>query len=160
MENIRPLTEKIIHKLTSKQQTLTLAESCTGGRIAAEFTAVPGASKVLHGTVVTYSNEIKHQWLGVSFETLKHYGAVSPSCVEEMLDGVKNLAGSDHAIAVSGIAGPEGGTELKPVGTVYIGIATLTSKKIFHCSFHGDRETVQIQSVIFAIKKLHEMINF
>jgi len=160
MKNIRELTEKIIKKLTSKAQTITFAESCTGGRIAAEFTAVPGASNILHGSVVTYSNEIKHQWLGVSIETLETQGAVSRNCVDEMLEGVQKLAGSDYAVAVSGIAGPTGGTASKPVGTVYIGIKTPLNHEIYHCHFQGNREEIQQQSLIFVIKKLYETINF
>ncbi len=154
------MTEKIIEKLTLKAQTITFAESCTGGRIAAEFTAVSGASNVLRGSVVTYSNEIKHQWLGVSLETLETQGAVSRNCVGEMLDGVQELADSNYAIAVSGIAGPTGGTEYKPVGTVYIGIKTPFSKEIFHCRFHGDREQIQEQSVVFAVEQLYDILNF
>lgn len=160
MKNIRKKTKKIIEKLTLEKQTITFAESCTGGRIAAEFTAVSGASNILQGSVVTYSNEIKHRWLGVSLETLESQGAVSRACVDEMLDGVQELAGSDYAIAVSGIAGPTGGTEFKPVGTVYIGIMTPLSKEVFHCHFHGNREEVQEQSVIFAIERLYDILNF
>jgi len=160
MKNIRNTTKKIIEKFIFEQQTITFAESCTGGRIAAEFTAVSGASNILLGSVVTYSNKIKHQWLGVTLETLEKEGAVSKACVEEMLDGVQKLADSDYAIAVSGIAGPTGGTEFKPVGTVYIGIKTPFSKKTFHCHFNGSREEIQEQSVVFAIEKLAEAINF
>jgi len=160
MKNIRKKTKKIIEKLTLEKLTITFAESCTGGRIAAEFTAVSGASNILQGSVVTYSNEIKHRWLGVSLETLESQGAVSRACIDEMLDGVQELAGSDYAIAVSGIAGPTGGTEFKPVGTVYIGIMTPLSKEVFHCHFHGNREEVQEQSVIFAIERLYDILNF
>jgi nicotinamide-nucleotide amidase len=160
MKNIRKKTKKIIEKLTLEKQTITFAESCTGGRIAAEFTAVSGASNILQGSVVTYSNEIKHRWLSVSLETLESQGAVSRACVDEMLNGVQELAGSDYAIAVSGIAGPTGGTEFKPVGTVYIGIMTPLSKEVFHCHFHGNREEVQEQSVIFAIERLYDILNF
>ena len=160
MKNIRGITQKIIEKLTLDQQTITFAESCTGGRIAAEFTAVSGASSILLGSVVTYSNAIKHQWLGVRITTLENEGAVSEACVREMLNGVQKLADSNYAIAVSGIAGPTGGTEFKPVGTVYIGIKTPFSEKIFHCYFNGDREEIQEQSVIFAIEKLEKAIKF
>jgi len=154
------MTKKIIEQLTLEKQTITFAESCTGGRIAAEFTAVSGASNVLHGSLVTYSNDIKHQWLGVSLKTLETQGAVSRACVEEMLEGVQKLTQSDYAIAVSGIAGPTGGTEFKPVGTVYIGIQTPFTKEVFHCYFHGNREQVQKQSVVFAIEKLADILNF
>ena len=160
MKNIKKLTESIIQKLTSEQQTITFAESCTGGRIAAAFTAISGSSAILDGSCVTYSNEIKHLWLGVEEKVLEKYGAVSQQCVSQMLEGIKNLTGSDYAIAVSGIAGPTGGTEEKPVGTVYIGIQTPFSQEVFHCFFHGDREQIQEQSVVFAIEKLNEVLNF
>ena len=154
MEKIKVLTEKIIKTLEAKNQSITFAESCTGGRIAAVFTAISGASAVLNGSCVTYSNEIKHRWLGVEQEVLEQYGAVSEECVSQMLDGIVKMAEADYALAVSGIAGPTGGTPLKPVGTVYIGILTPDSKEIHHCLFKGDREAVQQQSVAFAIEKL------
>jgi len=150
--------EKIIQKLTEQKQTITFAESCTGGRIAAAFTAVSGASNILNGSCVTYSNEIKHQWLGVELSVLENYGAVSKECVSQMLDGIQKMAQSDYAIAVSGIAGPTGGTELKPVGTVYIGILTPRNKEIIHCHFEGNRGEVQEQSVRFAIERLSQIV--
>ena len=158
MKNNHNVVEKIILKLTEQKQTVSFAESCTGGRIAAAFTAISGASEVLHGSCVTYSNDIKHLWLGVSNEVLENYGAVSQPCVSQMLDGIQKLASSDYAIAVSGIAGPTGGTELKPVGTVYIGIQTPISQEVFHCNFNGPREAVQEQSTVFAIEKLAEVL--
>jgi len=158
MQKIAKLTENIIQTLTRKQETITFAESCTGGRIAAAFTAISGASSVLNGACVTYSNEIKHQWLGVDKEVLENEGAVSQACVLQMLEGVVKMANADYAIAVSGIAGPTGGTAFKPVGTVYIGIQTPTEQKVYHSLFHGDRESVQEQSVHFAIEKLAEML--
>ena len=158
MKNIRKLTEKIIQELTKKGQTISFAESCTGGRIAAAFTAISGASEVLHGACVTYSNDIKHQWLGVSNEILENYGAVSEPCVAQMLVGIQKMTGSDYAIAVSGIAGPTGGTEFKPVGTVYIGIKTPFDQEVYHCHFNGSREEVQEQSTRFAIEKIAEVL--
>ncbi|MBT8347883.1 MAG: CinA family protein [Sulfurovum sp.] len=158
MRNIQYIVEKIIQKLTKEGKTISFAESCTGGRIAAEFTAISGASEVLHGSCVTYSNDIKHLWLGVSEEVLENYGAVSQPCVAQMLEGIQKMADSDYAIAVSGIAGPTGGTELKPVGTVYIGVQTPFSHEVFHCNFSGPREAVQEQSTVFAIEKLAEVL--
>ena len=152
------MIEKIIQKLTDQQQTISFAESCTGGRIAAALTAVSGASNVLNGSCVTYSNEIKHQWLGVELDVLENYGAVSKECVSQMLDGIQKMAQCDYAIAVSGIAGPTGGTESKPVGTVYIGILTPQNKEIVHCHFKGNREDVQERSVRFAIEKLNQIL--
>jgi len=159
MKNITVITEEIIKELTKREESVTFAESCTGGRIAAAFTAVSGASAVLNGSCVTYSNEVKHLWLGVEESILENYGAVSQQCVTQMLTGIKNLAGADYALAVSGIAGPTGGTELKPVGTVYIGLLTPFSHEVFHCFFHGNREQVQEQSLVFAIEKLYEALN-
>jgi nicotinamide-nucleotide amidase len=153
------LTKKIIDKLTKDHHTITFAESCTGGRVASTFTAISGASSVLNGSLVTYSNDIKHQWLKVPYEVLENKGAVSSECVSYMLEGAKEMAKSDYAIAISGIAGPSGGTEFKPVGTVYIGILTPHTKEIFHSLFDGDREAVQQQSVDFAIEKLAFLIN-
>ena len=158
MKNIQILVEKIIQKLTKEQKTISFAESCTGGRIVSAFTAISGASEVLHGSCVTYSNDIKHLWLGVTQEVLQTHGAVSEPCVSQMLEGIQKMANSDYAIAVSGIAGPTGGTEFKPVGTVYIGLKTPFSKEVFHCNFHGLREAVQEQSTMFAIEKLAEVL--
>ena len=110
MKNINNLVEKIILKLTEQKETVSFAESCTGGRIAAAFTTISGASAVLNGSCVTYSNEIKHLWLGVEREILEEHGAVSSQCVSQMLEGIQKFARSDYAIAVSGIAGPTGGT--------------------------------------------------
>lgn len=159
MKNINNLVEKIILKLTEQKETVSFAESCTGGRIAAAFTTISGASAVLNGSCVTYSNEIKHLWLGVEREVLKEYGAVSSQCVSQMLEGIQKFARSDYAIAVSGIAGPTGGTQFKPVGTVYIGLKTPFSKEVFHCNFSGQREAVQEQATVFAIEKLGEILN-
>ena len=159
MKNIDNIVEKIIQNLTERNQTITFAESCTGGRIVTAFTAISGASNILHGSCVTYSNNIKHLWLGVDEEVLEKFGAVSQPCVAQMLEGIQRLAGSDYAIAVSGIAGPTGGTELKPVGTVYIGLQTPFSQEVFHCNFSGTREAIQEQSTVFAIEKLAEILN-
>ena len=160
MKNITKMIEKIIKELKRKEETITFAESCTGGRIAAAFTSVSGASSILNGSCVTYSNQIKHQWLGVELQVLENYGAVSQECVSQMLDGIQKMAQSDYAIAVSGIAGPTGGTNIKPVGTVYIGILTPHKKEIHHCIFKGNREEIQMQSTQFAIEKLNELLNF
>ncbi len=159
MKNIHNIVEKIIQNLTEQNQTISFAESCTGGRIATAFTAISGASNVLNGSCVTYSNKIKHLWLGVDEEVLEKFGAVSQPCVAQMLEGIQRLAGSDYAIAVSGVAGPTGGTELKPVGTVYIGLQTPFSQEVFHCNFSGPREAIQEQSTVFAIEKLAEILN-
>ena len=150
--------EKIILKLTELEQSISFAESCTGGRMAAAFTSISGASNVLNGSCVTYSNEIKHQWLRVENEILENYGAVSSQCVSQMLEGMHKLADADYILASSGIAGPTGGTEFKPVGTVFIGVRTPHGQEVFKCFFEGDRNAVQEQSTAFAIEKLKEVL--
>ena len=147
-------TNTIINRLKQSNKTITFAESCTGGRIAAEFTAVSGASSILNGSVVSYANEIKSQWLGVKEETLIQYGAVSKETVEEMLTGILKMASADYAIAVSGIAGPTGGTNEKPVGTVYIGIKNNEHSVVQLHHFKGDRESIQKQATKRAITLL------
>ena len=147
-------TMNIIDRLKDKNQTVSFAESCTGGRIASEFTAISGASAVFGGSCVTYSNEIKSKWLGVSEETLSRYGAVSKECVDEMLRGIAKLANSDYAIAVSGVAGPTGGTKEKPIGTVYIGILNQNSTIIEKRLFKGNRDSIQNQATSSSIELL------
>jgi len=151
-------TIDIIEILKAKKQSITFAESCTGGRIASAFTAISGASSVLNGSAVTYSNEIKSQWLGVKENTLINHGAVSHECVKEMLEGISKMAKADYAIAVSGIAGPTGGTIQKPVGTVYIGIKTPKDIIINCYLFKGDREDVQNQATGKSIEILKKNI--
>ena len=113
----------VVRLLTERKQTLALAESCTGGGIANRITNVPGASAVFTGGYVTYSNESKQISLGVRPETLASHGAVSEPVAREMAEGARARLGADFAIAVTGIAGPSGGTAQKPVGTVYIALA-------------------------------------
>ncbi len=113
----------IVRSLTERKQTLALAESCTGGLIAHRITNVPGASAVLLAGMVTYSNEAKRQFLGVNPVTLAEHGAVSKPVAKEMAEGARQRTNSDYALSVTGIAGPSGGSEQKPVGTVFIGLA-------------------------------------
>jgi nicotinamide-nucleotide amidase len=113
----------VVRLLTERKKTLALAESCTGGCLAHRVTNVPGASAVFMGGFVTYSNEAKQKFLGVRAETLAAHGAVSEAVAREMAEGARRQTGADFAIAVTGIAGPGGGTAEKPVGTVFIGLA-------------------------------------
>ena len=113
------LAEVIQAWMVAHKKTLVLAESCTGGHLAAKLVDVPGASQYFLGSVVTYHNSIKTKALGVKKKTLESYGAVSKEVVHEMVQGALQLSGADYALAVSGIAGPSGGTEDKPVGTVW-----------------------------------------
>ena len=113
----------VVRLLTERKKTLAMAESCTGGCIAHHVTNVPGASVVFLGGFVTYSNESKQKFLGVRAETLAAHGAVSEAVAREMAEGARSQLGADFAIAVTGIAGPDGGTKEKPVGTVFVGLA-------------------------------------
>jgi nicotinamide-nucleotide amidase len=113
----------IVRLLTKRGWTLTTAESCTGGFIAHRITNVPGASGIFPGGIVAYSNEAKRRFLGVRAKTLAQHGAVSEAVVREMAAGARKKFGVDFAIAVTGIAGPGGGTKSKPVGTVFIALA-------------------------------------
>lgn len=115
--------ELIHHTLLERGKSLAVAESCTGGRIASLFTAMPGASGYFMGSVVAYQNRIKEQLLGVSAESLGRHGAVSEEVVRQMAEGARNLFAADYAIATSGIAGPSGGSAEKPVGTVWMAVA-------------------------------------
>lgn len=155
----KQLLQLIINTLRDKKETISFAESCTGGRIAASFTAISGSSDIFNGSVVSYSNEIKHKWLSVSNATLEKFGAVSTECVHEMLSGIQKMANSNYAIAVSGIAGPNGGSIEKPVGTVFIGLANKDIVDIHHCNFTGDRQSIQKQSVDFAINLIAKHLN-
>ncbi|NKQ41608.1 MAG: CinA family protein [Sulfurovum sp.] len=145
-----------IEMLKKRNESISFAESCTGGRIVAAFTAIAGVSSVLNGSCVTYSNEIKHKWLDVTTKTLEKFGAVSSECVHEMLTGIQKKSNSDYAIAVSGIAGPDGGTEEKAVGTVYIGILCPDKTIVKRYHFKGDREAVQSAATKVAIMLLRE----
>ncbi len=153
---VSSLKRALVEYLTAKKKTLTFAESCTGGLLAAKITSVSGASNVLNGSMVTYSNEIKQKWLGVKQETLEKYGAVSKECVSEMLDGIKKAANASIAVAISGIAGPTGGTKEKPVGTVFIGILNGDRKTVKEYHFSGDRTFIQELSARTALEMIIE----
>lgn len=146
--------EYIIETLSAQNKKITFAESCTGGLLTYYLTRNNGASNILEGSLVTYSNDLKDNWLAVSAETLEQHGAVSAEVVREMSEGALAVSHADFAIAVSGIAGDTGGTQEKPVGTVYIGVRSQTAHTEEHCLFSGDRNFVQNQSALYAIKML------
>lgn len=147
MERIQILAEI----LTARQQRLVTAESCTGGGIAQSLTAVAGSSNWFECGFVTYSNEAKMRYLDVSDRTLEVHGAVSEATVIEMVRGAVDNSFGDVAVAVSGIAGPGGGTETKPVGTVWLAWGNAEHQQAEHFHFSGDRDAVRQQSVEQAI---------
>jgi len=148
------IIEYIIERLSRSGKKITFAESCTGGLLAYYFTKHNGASKILEGSLVTYSNGLKENWLAVEHQVLEANGAVSAEVVCEMSEGALNVSGADYALAISGIAGDTGGSVEKPVGTVYIGVRSKTQHIEKHFHFLGDRNYVQHQSALMAIKML------
>ncbi|MCP1660084.1 CinA family protein [Neisseria perflava] len=143
--------EKIAAHLTRHRQSVTCAESCTGGLLAGALTSIAGSSLWFNQSFVTYSNQAKQNLLGVSAQTLLQHGAVSRETVLEMAAGAKAAAGADYALSVSGIAGPGGGTPDKPVGTVWFGLSTPAESLACIKLFTGDREQVRQQAVDFAL---------
>lgn len=135
------LEQVIVQLLTAQKKTLALAESCTGGLIANRVTNVPGASEVFQGGVVSYANSAKETFLGVRPDDLRSHGAVSEAIAREMADGAREKFGSDFALAVTGIAGPGGGTPEKPVGTVFIALASPAGVEVKKMLNPWDRET-------------------
>ncbi len=139
--------------LLRKKWTITTAESCTGGGIGYWLTAVPGSSAYVDRGFITYSNKAKQQLLAVRSATLLQFGAVSEETVREMAAGAANAAGANVAIAVSGIAGPDGGSALKPVGTVCFGFFLADQVVSSHMLFAGDRQQVRQQAIDYALKQ-------
>lgn len=146
--------EKAAHLLIEKGMTISVSESCTGGMLASAIIDYPGASEVFEEGCVTYSNEAKMRRLGVKKETLDAYGAVSGETAREMAEGIALAAGTDIGVSITGVAGPGGGTEEKPIGLVYIGLymgGKVRSRKL-HLS--GDRRQIRHSAVRSALEWL------
>ena len=150
------LEVEIGNLLKKKEWTVSTAESCTGGNIAQLLTSIAGSSAYFEGSVVSYSNKVKETILGVSWESIKRHGAVSKQVVEEMVSGVRHKLGTDCAIATSGIAGPDGGTNDKPVGTVWIAVATSKGVVSERFQFGTDREKNILRSSQTALHLLQK----
>lgn len=141
MEIKESIETEVVRLLTASAQKLSTAESCTGGRIASRITDVPGASAVFTHGFITYANEAKHDMLGVETHLLEKYGAVSEPVALAMAKGALRHSRADIAISVTGIAGPAGGTQAKPVGTVWLGLATEDGSTATHAFYPQGRET-------------------
>jgi nicotinamide-nucleotide amidase len=152
------LESVIVRLLTGRNQTLALAESCTGGGLANRITNVPGASAVLLASLVTYANDAKEKFLGVRPETLATHGAVSEAVAREMAEGARKTAGADYALSVTGIAGPAGGSETKPVGTVFIGFASANETIVLKQFNPFDRETFKYVTGTQALEMLRRKL--
>lgn len=142
--------------LRATEKTLALAESCTGGLICKLLTDAPGASDFLERGGVTYANSAKADWLGVSQQLLDRDGAVSAACARAMAEGVRDAADSDLGLSVTGIAGPDGGTTEKPVGTVYIGLANAAGVNVVQHQFSGSRQQVRMRTACTAMAMIQQ----
>jgi nicotinamide-nucleotide amidase len=140
-EGDQELEQVVIGLLFSRRKTVAVAESCTGGALANRFTNVPGASEVFLAGWVTYANGAKAQELGIKTEVIAKYGAVSEQVAQAMAEGARNRSGADFALSVTGIAGPHGGTKSKPVGTVFIGLASAAGVEVHREYYPLDRWT-------------------
>ncbi|MFA6730795.1 MAG: CinA family protein [Eubacteriales bacterium] len=157
---IKASAARLVGRLLEKNKKISTAESCTGGLISYAITSVPGASGVFETGICAYSNRIKETVLGVKNQTLENFGAVSGETAIEMAEGVKLLAGADYAVAVSGIAGPGGGSEEKPVGTVWLAFAYPGGAFSKLCRFEGNRDEIRLSSALCALEILNRITDF
>ena len=154
----QPIERTVFDLLNSKGMTFASAESCTGGNIAHVITLIPGSSDVFKGTAVTYATPMKTKVLGVPAELIEKHGVVSQQVVESMAEGVRNLMEADFGVATTGVAGPSGGTEENPIGTVWIGLASPSGVVSKRFNFGKDRENVINRATIAAYEMLRECI--
>jgi len=153
------LEEVVVRLLSEQGKTVAVAESCTGGLIASRITDVSGSSEVFRYGFVTYANEAKRDLIGVDREDLREHGAVSKPVAIEMVEGALTVSGADHALSVTGIAGPGGGTPDKPVGTVWLGVASRGGRPLAIRKFHPyDRETFKHATVHQALELLRRRL--
>lgn len=149
---VNTLAQELVRGLADKKLTVATAESCTGGMIASAITDIAGASYVFHQGFVTYANDAKQKLLGVSPDTLREVGAVSEEVAAQMAFGVRKKSGANLGISATGIAGPTGGSEQKPLGLVYIGISTPDKTFVMKYNFEGGRNVVREQTVLKALQ--------
>ena len=154
-----PVEYEVVELLQKNKLKVTFAESCTGGLLSARLVNVPGASEVFKSSVVTYSNKAKRKLLGVNKCTLKVFGAVSSQTAAEMAIGAMRRLGADVSVSITGIAGPGGGTDKKPVGLVYIACNVLGNVTIKECHFSGERLDVRMASVEAALNLMKDCLN-
>lgn len=155
------LAGALVEAFKDKKQTLCFAESCTGGLAAAAVVAVPGASEVFYGGIVSYDNSVKEKLLGVSRTVLETVGAVSEECAAQMARSARAAFGTDIAVSVTGLAGPGGGSAEKPVGTVYIGIDSARGSRTLKLSLGGagDRTAIREHAVYEMLTAAIEELN-
>jgi nicotinamide-nucleotide amidase len=152
------LTTLLSENLIKRQFMLVTAESCTGGGLACALTEIAGASLWFERGFITYSNQAKIELLGLDKNRLETYGAVSPQTAEAMAEGALKHSHAHISVSITGIAGPEGGSPQKPVGTIFLGFASpfFTTQNL-HCTFNGTRQSIREQTVISALQKLNQL---
>ncbi len=155
---LHALTLNIQNQLLQKQQTLGIAESCTGGLLSSQIVSLPGASHYFLGAIIAYSNDIKVKQLQVNENTIESYGSVSEEVALEMAQGVLKQFHCDWSIATTGIAGPDGGTQQKPVGTVCFALIGPKQKSTVTAFFSGLRNDIQLQSCLYALTLLKQSL--
>ena len=148
------VAENLVALLKARNMTCATAESCTGGGVGSAITSVPGSSAVFAGGVISYSNDVKRDVLGVSESNLARFGAVSSQVAAQMADGVRRLLKTDLAVSLTGIAGPDGGSDEKPVGLVWFGLSTPQGVRTEKAIFRGDREAVRSSAITHALGML------
>jgi nicotinamide-nucleotide amidase len=157
-EDERPIAEIVLDLCRRRGLTLATAESCTGGLVAARLTSVPGSSDVFHGSVVAYADDVKETALGVPAEILERHGAVSAEAAEAMARGARERLGTDVAVAVTGVAGPDGGTEEKPVGLVFVHASGPDGDEARRSELPGDREMVRGRATAAALHLVRRLL--
>lgn len=155
---IEQLAADLLERLKEKQQTLATAESCTGGGIGHYLTAIPGSSAAYAGGVISYTNQVKNEILGVPSAVLEEHGAVSSQTAAAMAQGVRDLLHTDFGLSVTGLAGPDGDGSDHPVGTVYIAAVWPDNHVVEKFIFSGTREEVRTQAVVAALNLLDRII--
>ncbi len=153
-DELSDLTRTVFTLLRQRRQTVAFAESCTAGLVSATLAEIPGASEVLDGGVVTYSNAMKRDFLGVPTEILERDGAVSPRCAIAMAEGLCRRTHSDFALSITGLAGPGGAEPGKPIGLVYIALHDARSSVVRRFLFEGERNSIRRASVFSALELL------
>jgi len=149
---------KIIKKLIKRNISISIAESCTGGTFSKFFTDVPGVSKIFDMGLITYSNKSKIKILNISSTTIQKYGSVSAKIANLMSTNLYKISNSKICISTTGIAGPSGGSKLKPVGLVFIGITYNKKSLVFKKNFKGKRKEIQKKTIIFCFNEINKLI--
>lgn len=152
------LAEEVSRLLLKRKKTIAVAESCTGGLLGGALTGIPGASDFFRGGIIAYSNDIKQSVLGIPEDLLKKHGAVSEACVDAMASSIKKTFKTNSAAAITGIAGPGGGSAKKPVGLVFITAIVGTKSKTCRHNFEGSRQQVRECAVEWALRQLLDLL--